>query len=79
MFVSNFKGIYDTFECDACGKFEEDQEHILKCQILKNMNKEYEEIPEYEKLFIGSVKDQLIIAKVFKENMKILESIKDKK
>ena len=76
---TNFKGIYETFECDAYGKFEEDQEHILKYQILKNMNKEYEEIPEYEKLLIGSVKDQLIFAKVFKQNMKILENIKDKK
>ena len=42
------------------------------------MNNEYEKIPEYEKLFTGSVKDQLIIAKVFQQNMKILENIKDK-
>ena len=30
----NLKGKYDTLECDACGKEEETQEHILVCEEL---------------------------------------------
>ena len=40
------------------------------------MHKDDIEVPEYEKLFIGTVKDQLRISKVFKQNNKILEDIK---
>ena len=33
---TNYKGKYDTFECDLCKIEEESQEHILKCtEILK--------------------------------------------
>ena len=39
------------------------------------MHKDDIEVPEYGKLFIGTVKDQLRISKVFKQNMKILEDI----
>ena len=41
---TNFKGIYDKFECRACHIKEEDQKHIYECKLL---NKKVSEI-EFE-------------------------------
>ena len=70
----NYKNLYETHECRACGVNDETQEHILRCKILMEGNKKINKMPEYKKLFIGTVKDQLEISKVFRENMKILET-----
>ena len=70
----NLNGKYDTLECDACGKEEETQQHILECEEL-NKDKEIQEV-KYEHLFDGVVTEQLKIAKIFEENLKILEKIK---
>ena len=35
---NNLKVKYDRLECGACGLFEEDKKHILKCKVL-NKNK----------------------------------------
>ena len=70
----NLKGKYDTLECDACGKEKETQQHILVCEEL-NKDKEIQEF-KYENLFNGTVTEQLKIAKIFEENLKILEKIK---
>ena len=70
----NYKNLYETHECRACGVNDETQEHILRCKILMEGNKKINRMPEYKKLFIGTVKDQLEISKVFRENMKILET-----
>ena len=77
----NMKGIYDTYECEACGKESESQEHILQCNVILQMNKEYDKmkIPEYEKLLDGNVDEQLILSKIFSSNMKIMEKLKSKK
>ena len=64
----NYQGLYDDFECGACGKEDEDQKHIFECTILMNMNN-VKEIPAYEKLFNGKVDEQLQIARIFKQNM----------
>ena len=72
---TNFKGIYDSYECDACGKEDESQAHILDCTKLLSMNTEITEMPKYEKLFDGNVSDQVKIARRFKENMKIKENL----
>ena len=69
------KGLFDTFECRACEINEESQEHIINCEVLRGMNKYDIEVPDYGKLFIGTVKDQLKISKIFKQNMKILEDM----
>ena len=71
----NFKGIYDTYECDLCGKEDENQEHILLCSELIKRNKEIDEIPEYSKLFDGKIDDQLKIAKVFQQNMNLKQKL----
>ena len=73
----NMKGLYDTHECRACGYESENQKHIYECKILLKNNEEYEEnkYPNYEELFSKNVKDQLLIAKLFSINMKILDEI----
>ena len=73
----NLKGKYDLLECDACGKEEETQEHILLCTEI-NTNGKIDEY-KYEKLFYGTVFEKLKIARRFKENFEILEKIKKKK
>ena len=49
----------------------------MKCKILLEANKrggkDIKEL-EYKKLFIGTVKEQLEITKLFGDNMKILET-----
>ena len=65
----NYQGLYDDFECGACGEEQEDQEHIYRCKVLVQMNPNHEEIPQYSKNFNGKVIDQLKIAKIFIQNM----------
>ena len=72
----NYKNLYETHECRACGENDETQEHILKCKILMESNNKVNKIPEYKKLFNGTVKDQLEISKVFSQNMEILETFR---
>ena len=77
----NQKNRYDTYECEACEIADESQEHILKCEIILEMQKEskpYENL-EYERIMNGNVKEQLIIAKLFKKNMEIVENLRKKK
>jgi hypothetical protein len=40
---------------------------------LKEINDD--KMPEYEKIMVGTTKEQIEIAKIFKENMKIHEKI----
>ena len=42
----NYQGLYDDFECGACGEEQEDQEHIYQCKVLVKMNQNQEEIPQ---------------------------------
>ena len=53
--------------------------HITECKEIIKLRKEYKKPPEYSKLFNGSVKTQLEIAKDFTENMKIKENLNKKK
>jgi hypothetical protein len=36
----NYKGIYDSYECEACGLEDESQEHIFKCNEILKRTKE---------------------------------------
>ena len=68
----NLKGKYESFECRACKKENESQEHVVnKCKILNQK----EEKVEYEKIFYGPVKEKLKVAKKFQENFEILEKL----
>ena len=57
----NMKNKYESNECEACGKNEETQEHVLLCEIILNMHEDYEksEKEDYEKIENGSVKEKL--------------------
>ena len=70
---TNFKGLYDTYECDICGKEDESQSHILECTELVNMNKQITEITNYDKIFEGKTSEQVNIARIFQQNMAIKE------
>ena len=48
---TNTRGMYETYECDACETEEETQEHVSQCKKLTNMNIEL----NYEKIFNGSI------------------------
>ena len=47
-------------------------------EFIKN-NKIVTNIPKYENLFIGNVMDKIEIARIFKENLKIRDRIKNQK
>ena len=71
---------YETYECDACGQNDESQEHVLRCTKLSIMNKENNAILEYDKILNGKVMEQIItIAKIFQQNISVLEKIKSEK
>ena len=67
------KGKYDKLECRACNIEEENQQHIVICEKL---NQDKTEV-EYKKLFSGTVREKLKIARKFNENYRILEAEKD--
>ena len=78
----NMKGLhYNEYECRACGNANETQEHKLQCEVILNMNKEYEQMKviDYEKISSGNVEEQLTVSKLFKENMKIIDKLKKEK
>ena len=43
------RGKYDSHECTACGDENESQEHVIKCNVLLQMNTDYDmEVTNYE-------------------------------
>ena len=74
----NQRNRYENHECEVCGKFNESQEHVLNCKEIVNMHEE-SEIPQYERIFDGSVMEQVKISKLFNKNLKIIEAIRRKK
>ena len=67
---TNYKGKYDTFECDVCKVEEESQEHVLNCKEILKTRKDDEKTPEYKNVFKGNTSLQLEVAKYFDENMR---------
>ena len=43
----------------TCGEYEETQEHVIECKDLLKLNMEVTNIPKYDKLFEGTLKEQL--------------------
>ena len=75
----NLKNMYDSYECQICEEEEESQIHIYQCKkIWEIRNQENQNIPQYEMIDKGNSNDQLMVAKIFKENYKILENYKNK-
>ena len=75
---TNLRGAYDSHECGICNEEDETQEHILKCKGQTNMEKGKNVIPDYENLFHGKMSEQLEIARIFDENMKLKEKLSRK-
>jgi hypothetical protein len=75
----NYKGIDDSYECEACGLENERQNHIFKCKEILEVSKEEDNIPNYERLSEGTVQEQVSIARIFKKHMAIKEKIKQEK
>ena len=72
---TNYKGIYDTYECTACEEKEENEAHILECIELLKLNKEVNDTLEYENIYKSNVKEQVKIARLFQQNMSLKEKI----
>ena len=75
----NMKNLYDEHVCGACGQESENQKHVLQCNIIQQHNNECIQTNdiEYEEILGDNAENQLNIAKIFKENMKILNKIKN--
>ena len=73
---NNFRGKYENFECNICSTKEyETQQHILECKEINKRKTQNNKPPEYENLFSRNVKNQVIIAQYFIENMKIKKKL----
>ena len=73
---TNFKAKYESFECDVCKKEEETQKHVIECTEINKGKQENETLPDYEELFKRNVKNQVLIARHFLENMKMRNKVK---
>ena len=72
----NLKGnyAYENYECDLCKNENETQEHPLRCTSIINMLKCHTNL-KYDKIYRGSVKEQLEIAKSYNENIEIWKKL----
>ena len=68
---TNYKGKYESFECDLCKEGEENQEHLMECKEILRNKKNDETKLEYEKMFEFDTRNQLAIAKQFDAHTKI--------
>ena len=73
----NSKNKFDTHERSICHKEEETQFHVYTCEeIWKIKGENREKYISYEKILDGKRNEMIQIAKVFRENYKILERAK---
>ena len=76
----NMKGQYETFQCSACLTDNESQKHVYECELIwRERNIVNIEKPDYEKIEWGNVIQKIIVSRIFYENLKILEKIREKK
>ena len=70
----NRKQLYKSHECSKCLKENETQAHVYICnEIREIIGKKKEDYPKFEKIKNGSRKEKIEIAKIFRENLKIIE------
>ena len=61
----NQQNNYENHECRFCYIENETQEHLYKCiEVWKLMKKEFENIPNYEKIIDGSIKEKIQILRI---------------
>ena len=71
----NMKSWYDTFECSVCLDEDESQEHVYNCKEILKIRRYEGNNPQFDLIMNGNVKEQLAVARIFMENMKILEKL----
>ena len=69
---SNFPKKDTKYFC-FCGN-EETMDHIYRCEMLRNGNNK---MLEYEKIYTGTISEQIEIFRIFESNMKVRETLKD--
>ena len=69
---NNFPGRKEHNQC-VCGETEE-MTHIYNCEMLKKCETEL----TYEKIFIGNMKQQIEVYKIFKQNLEQREILRSK-
>ena len=76
----NMKSKCEEYECGGCLFENESQKHVYECtEIFKRRNMTSKENPEYEKIMWGNLNQKINVARIFNENMKLLEKIRDEK
>ena len=74
----NRKKMFKSHECSKCFKENETQEHVYNCnEIWEEMGEKQENYPKFDRIKNGQRKDQIKIAKIFKEILKIVEKYHD--
>ena len=68
---SNFPKAYETNQC-YCGG-EENMEYIYNCEVLKEGKRE---ILKYERIYNGTLREQIEVFRQFESNMKKRETLK---
>ena len=72
---ANYKGKNNTILCSSCNDSNESQEHIYNdCkEIMKETNNQ--EIPDYNLIMTGNIKEKLKVMRIFTQKMKIHEKL----
>ena len=76
---TNMKGLYDTYDCPLGDGPDDSQAHILECPIIEKESKIKMEAPNYEQIYENDPIKLVMIARKFKINMEIRESIMKKR
>ena len=71
----NMKSWYETYECLVCLDEDESQEHVYNCKEILKIRRYEGNNPQFDLIMNGNVKEQLAVARIFMENMKILEKL----
>ena len=72
------RGKYESIECNLCQE-EEFQKHIINCiELNKYARQNDRKNIEYEEIFKQNVRNQMVIMKKFRENMRIREKMEKK-
>ena len=74
----NFRGKYESIECNLCQE-EESQKHIINCiELNKYARQNDRKNIEYKEIFKQNVRNQMVIMKKFRENLRIREKMEKK-
>ena len=73
----NFKNKYTEYICNVCKLKDLDQEHLLMCKKLLEINKVMTIVPNYQDVYEDDVMKLKYIAEVLIENIRNKEAIEN--